>query len=103
VLIVVAQDTAFEGIPVICYDRLIENPKALYVTFDDHEIGKMQARAIFAVNQGELSPTAASLTDVSLVSSSSARQFRSGERFQLVLTKSFNLRPPGHARVLKLW
>jgi D-xylose transport system substrate-binding protein len=38
-----------QGIPVIAYDRLIENPGALYITFDNVEVGRMQARAIFAV------------------------------------------------------
>ena len=37
-----------QGIPVIAYDRLIENPGALYITFDNVEVGRMQARAIFA-------------------------------------------------------
>ena len=36
-----------EGIPVIAYDRLIENPGALYITFDNVEVGRMQARVIF--------------------------------------------------------
>ena len=36
------------NIPVIAYDRLIEDPKALYITFDNVEVGRMQARAIFA-------------------------------------------------------
>jgi len=35
-----------EGIPVIAYDRLIETPGALYITFDNVEVGRMQARAI---------------------------------------------------------
>ncbi len=58
VLIVLAQDSAAiagtvddavgKGIPVIGYDRLIENPKAFYVTFDNVEVGRMQARAVFA-------------------------------------------------------
>jgi D-xylose transport system substrate-binding protein len=58
-LIVLAQDTdaiqpaiqkaVDEGIPVIGYDRLIENPKAFYITFDNKEVGRMQARAVFAV------------------------------------------------------
>jgi len=38
-----------EGIPVIGYDRLIENPNAFYITFDNKEVGRMQARAVFAV------------------------------------------------------
>jgi D-xylose transport system substrate-binding protein len=56
-LIVLAQDgTAIkpsvasaisQGIPVIAYDRLIEDPTALYITFDNVEVGRMQARAIF--------------------------------------------------------
>ena len=32
--------------PVIAYDRLIEDPKALYVTFDNVEVGRMQAQEI---------------------------------------------------------
>jgi D-xylose transport system substrate-binding protein len=37
-----------EGIPVIAYDREIENPGALYITFDNIEVGRMQARAVQA-------------------------------------------------------
>ena len=58
VLIVLAQDgTAIKpsvasatsnGIPVIAYDRLIEDPAVLYATFDNVEVGRMQAREIFA-------------------------------------------------------
>ena len=58
VLIVLAQDgTAIKpsvakatgaGVPVIAYDRLIEDPKALYITFDNKLVGKMQAEAVFA-------------------------------------------------------
>jgi D-xylose transport system substrate-binding protein len=44
-LIVLAQD----GIPVIGYDRLIENPDAFYITFDNKEVGRMQAREVFKV------------------------------------------------------
>ncbi len=56
-LIILAQDgTAIlpavqsaldQGVPVIAYDRLIENPGALYITFDNVEVGRMQARVIF--------------------------------------------------------
>ncbi len=56
-LIILAQDTEAvlpgvqsaldQGIPVIGYDRLIENENALYITFDNVEVGRMQARAIF--------------------------------------------------------
>jgi D-xylose transport system substrate-binding protein len=58
VVIILAQDgTAIkpvvasaisQGIPVIAYDRLIEDPKALYITFDNVEVGRMEARAVFA-------------------------------------------------------
>lgn len=58
-LIILAQDTEAvlpgvqsaldQGIPVIGYDRLIENSNALYITFDNVEVGRMQARAIFEV------------------------------------------------------
>ncbi|SES31253.1 xylose-binding protein [Tranquillimonas rosea] len=55
-LIILAQDAqaiqpavtaaADEGIPVIAYDRLIEDDRAFYLTFDNIEVGRMQARAI---------------------------------------------------------
>ena len=38
-----------EGIPVVGYDRLIEDPYAFYLTFDNKEVGRMQARAVFNV------------------------------------------------------
>jgi D-xylose transport system substrate-binding protein len=57
VLIVLAQDgTAIKpavakatqnGVPVIAYDRLIEDPKALYITFDNVLVGKLQAQEVF--------------------------------------------------------
>jgi D-xylose transport system substrate-binding protein len=37
------------GIPVIAYDRLIESPEVFYISFDNKEVGRMQARAIYAV------------------------------------------------------
>ena len=53
VLIILAQDgTAIKpsvanaiqnGVPVIGYDRLIEDPGALYITFDNVEVGKLEA------------------------------------------------------------
>jgi D-xylose transport system substrate-binding protein len=56
VLIVLAQDTKAvlpsiakakqAGIPVIAYDRLIEDPSALYITFDNVAVGKAEADAI---------------------------------------------------------
>ncbi len=57
-LIILAQDASAvgpavdaasdEGIPVIAYDRLIEDPRAFYLTFDNVEVGRMQARAVLA-------------------------------------------------------
>ncbi|RPE71687.1 xylose-binding protein [Pacificibacter maritimus] len=57
-IIILAQDSAAigpaveaadaEGIPVIAYDRLIEDSRAFYLTFDNVEVGRMQARAVFA-------------------------------------------------------
>ncbi|MCM5680145.1 D-xylose ABC transporter substrate-binding protein [Schlegelella sp. S2-27] len=35
-------------IPVIAYDRLIEQPGVFYITFDNREVGRMQARAVLA-------------------------------------------------------
>ncbi len=56
-LIVLAQDSSAigpaiekataEGIPVVGYDRLIENPKAFYITFDNKEVGRLQAKEVF--------------------------------------------------------
>ena len=58
-LIILAQDSdairpavekaAQEGIPVVGYDRLIEVPSAYYITFDNREVGRMQARAVYKV------------------------------------------------------
>jgi len=41
------QSALDQGIPVIAYDRLIENEEAFYITFDNVEVGRMQARAIY--------------------------------------------------------
>jgi D-xylose transport system substrate-binding protein len=56
-LIVLAQDSnairpavekaVNEGIPVIGYDRLIEIKDVLYITFDNKEVGRIQAREVF--------------------------------------------------------
>lgn len=58
-LIVLAQDSdaigpavekaTAEGILVVGYDRLIENPDAFYITFDNKEVGRMQAEGVFKV------------------------------------------------------
>ena len=37
-----------QKIPVIAYDRLIEAPGVTYITFDNKEVGRMQARAVLA-------------------------------------------------------
>ncbi len=57
-LIILAQDAsaispavqaaADEGIPVVGYDRLIDDSRAFYLTFDNVEVGRMQARAVLA-------------------------------------------------------
>ena len=39
---------ADEGIPVIAYDRLIESPNVLYITFDNVGVGRLMAKAIEA-------------------------------------------------------
>ena len=36
------------GVPVVGYDRLIDHEGAFYITFDNVEVGRMQARAVFA-------------------------------------------------------
>ena len=56
VVIILAQDgTAIKtavasalaaNVPVIAYDRLIEDPKVLYITFDNKLVGKLQAAAL---------------------------------------------------------
>ncbi len=57
-LIILAQDSASIGpaldaaedadIPVVGYDRMIDDPRAFYLTFDNVEVGRMQARAVLA-------------------------------------------------------
>ena len=59
VVIILAQDgTAIKSavssalaanVPVIAYDRLIEDPKVLYITFDNKLVGKLQAQALLKV------------------------------------------------------
>lgn len=59
VLVILAQDgTAIkssvasaisQGIPTIAYDRLIEDPGVLYVTFDNVGVGRMEAEVIFGL------------------------------------------------------
>ncbi len=56
VLILLAQDTKAilpavqkahdAGIPVIAYDRLIEDPATLYITFDNVKVGEAEAKAV---------------------------------------------------------
>jgi len=41
------QSATEQGVPVIAYDRLIEDPTAFYITFDNVEVGRMQAEEIF--------------------------------------------------------
>jgi D-xylose transport system substrate-binding protein len=36
-----------EGVPVVGYDRLIEAPGVFYLTFDNQEVGRIQAREVF--------------------------------------------------------
>lgn len=58
-LIILAQDSdaigpavekaVAEGIPVVGYDRLIENKSAFYITFDNKEVGRLQAAEVFKV------------------------------------------------------
>jgi D-xylose transport system substrate-binding protein len=43
------QSALDQGIPVVAYDRLIENPGALYVTFDNVEIGRLEAESVYDV------------------------------------------------------
>jgi D-xylose transport system substrate-binding protein len=53
------------GIPVIAYDRELENSKALFITHDNVEVGRMIARAVtgaqptgnYAIIKGELGQT----------------------------------------------
>ena len=57
VLVVLAQDgvaikpavesAISQGVPVIAYDRLIEDENSLYITFDNVEVGRMEAQAVY--------------------------------------------------------
>ncbi len=42
------QKAVDEGIPVVGYDRLIENKDVFYLTFDNKEVGRLQAKGVFA-------------------------------------------------------
>ena len=42
-----AESALEQGIPVVAYDRLIEDPGVFYITFDNVEVGRMQAQAIY--------------------------------------------------------
>jgi D-xylose transport system substrate-binding protein len=58
VILLLAQDTTAvlpglqkakdAGIPVVAYDRLIEDPSVLYITFDNVAVGRAQAEAVLA-------------------------------------------------------
>jgi D-xylose transport system substrate-binding protein len=58
-LIILAQDASAvlpavakakqAGVPVVAYDRLIQDSGVLYLTFDNVEVGRLQARAVLAV------------------------------------------------------
>ena len=67
VLVLLAQDqdaavsalelAANAGVPVIAYDRLIEDPGVLYITFDNVGVGKAEAAALLEkVPIGQLRP-----------------------------------------------
>lgn len=43
------QSALEQGIPVVAYDRLIEDPDALYVTFDNIGVGRLQAEVIYGL------------------------------------------------------
>jgi D-xylose transport system substrate-binding protein len=55
-LIILSQDSASigpaldaaadAGVPVVGYDRMIDDPRAFYLTFDNVEVGRMQAREV---------------------------------------------------------
>ena len=59
VLVILAQDgTAIkpsvdsavsQGVPVIAYDRLIDDPQVLYATFDNVRVGELEAEAVLNV------------------------------------------------------
>jgi D-xylose transport system substrate-binding protein len=59
VLVIVAQDADAirpavalanaEGIPVIAYDRLIAAPGVFYISFDNREVGRIQARELYSL------------------------------------------------------
>lgn len=59
------QNAVDAGIPVIAYDRELENAKALFITHDNVEVGRMIARAVteaqptgnYAIVKGELGQT----------------------------------------------
>ncbi|MGE5865671.1 MAG: substrate-binding domain-containing protein, partial [Rhizobacter sp.] len=45
-------------VPVVAYDRLIEQPGVFYITFDNKEVGRLQAKAVLAAKASGLRPRA---------------------------------------------
>jgi len=54
-----------QKVPVIAYDRLIEAPGVFYITFDNKEVGRMQARAVLAaaIKKGDVKIVGEEYTD----------------------------------------
>ena len=42
------EKAAAEGIPIVAYDRLIEDPRAFYLTFDNKGVGRIIAESVVA-------------------------------------------------------
>jgi len=83
-LIVLAQDAdavrpavekaIAEGVPVVGYDRLIEIPQVFYLTFDNVEVGRLQARDVFKLKpEGNYAFIKGSGSDPNATSCSRAR------------------------------
>ena len=74
-LIILAQDADAIGpavakakeakIPVVAYDRLIQDTSVLYLTFDNVEVGRMQAREVLkaAIDKGDIKIVGEQYTD----------------------------------------
>jgi len=69
------EEVAAAGVKVIAYDRLVDSPKlAAYVSFDNLEVGRSQARGVLAARgSGNFVLLGGSPTD------NNARQFRAGQ------------------------
>ena len=75
----IVQAAQRKGVPVVSYDRLIKNsPASLYISFDNVQVGKLQAAALLAV-----APTGSFFLLEGAPSDNNAHLFEQGQKLAL--------------------